>query len=143
MSVSASLTVKSLLLPPRSSQGTRLCTLGEPAADWRADVVTVPVRRGDARSFATLAATVSAVCQLCNDSVHRGTLQKVLGELARLRSAEEALGTHRSLDSAALASRGALAALRRITRESVEIAIIADRVARILAQVLVRPLAGC
>jgi tetratricopeptide (TPR) repeat protein len=140
LSVSASRSVRNLLLPPRSRPEMRLCTFGERVADGNPGVVTLSVRRGDSHSFATLALALSTLCPFSISSTHVRALEDVLAEITRLRMAEEALATQRSLDSAALASRGALAALRRITRESTEIAVITDRAARILAEILVRPL---
>ena len=143
MSLSTTLSAKSLLLPPRSGPETRLCTLGEPETSSRPGAVTLPVPRGDPHSFATLALVIPTLCPLCTNSVQRKALENVLGAVTRVRTTEKVLATHRSLDSAALASRGALAALRRITRESTEIAVITDRAARVLAEILVRPKVQC
>jgi tetratricopeptide (TPR) repeat protein len=140
-----SLSIKDLLLPPRLSSEARLCTFGEPVTIGSVDpgVMTLSVRRGVPSSFATLALILSELCQFSIDASDGRTLTILSAEVERLRAAEQALAAQRTLDGAALASRGALAALRRVTRESAEIAIITDRVARILAQILVRPTVRC
>jgi tetratricopeptide (TPR) repeat protein len=137
----ATLRIEDLLLPPRSASEARLCTFGGPLAAGSADggVVTLPVRRGDPSSFATLAHVLSELCQSSIGSAHRQTIASLSARVERLRSGEQALAAQTTLNGAALASRGALAALRRVTRESAEIAIVIDRVARVLAQVFVRP----
>jgi tetratricopeptide (TPR) repeat protein len=97
------------------------------------------VRRGDPGSFASVRRALSALCESSIGAAHRQVLTGLAAEIERLRLAEHALAVQRTLDGAALASRGALAALRRVTRESAEIAVITDRVARTLANILVRP----
>jgi tetratricopeptide (TPR) repeat protein len=133
--------IEDFLLPPRSGSETRLCTFGEPIAVGSIDpgVITLSVRRGDPSSFATLALLLSELRQLPMSTVDRLGLSKLSAEIDRLRAAEQALAPQQTLDGAALASRGALAALRRVTRESAEIAIITDRAARILTQILALP----
>jgi tetratricopeptide (TPR) repeat protein len=137
----ASLRIEDLLLAPRSAPKARLCTLGGQLAVGSADsgVVTLPVRGGDRSSFATLAQVLSELSQSSLGSAHRQSLASLSARIERLRSGEQALAAQTTLNSAALESRGALAALRRVTRESAEIAIVIDRVARVLAQVLARP----
>jgi tetratricopeptide (TPR) repeat protein len=140
--LSENLTIKDLLLPPRSCSDARVCTVGEPVSVSATDtgVVTLSVRRGDPASFASLVSVCSELCQLSNGSASSQALSVIWAGVEQLRRAEQALAAQPTLDSAALASRGALAALRRVTRESAEVAIITDRAARMLAQILVRPL---
>ena len=137
--------VEDLLLSPRSGAEARLYRFGQLRASNPVDtrIVTLSVRRGDPSSFASLAAALGPIRQLSIRTGHSAALIEVSTQIERLRATERALASHRTLDDAALASRGVLAALRRVTRESAEIAIVIDRLARILARVLVRPQFHC
>jgi tetratricopeptide (TPR) repeat protein len=139
---SVSHTIEELLLPPRSRPEIRLLPDDRDAAADPTDagVRRLPVRRGDASSFATLALILSQLRQdPAGGPAQRQALTDVADEIARVRTAERALGAQRTLDGAAVASRGALAALRRVTRESADIAIVTDRAGRVLARTLGGP----
>ena len=134
------LSITDLLLPPRSAPEARTLTLGESVGgSGDTGVVKLCVQRGDRSSFATLAPLFSQLCPLSSGSANKQALANVLVGIERLREAEQDLAVQTTLDGAALTSRGALAALRRVTRESAEIAIVTDRAARALADILVRP----
>jgi len=136
-----SLSIADFLLPPRSSPESRICHVGPLTVPGPIDPGTVilPVQRGDPSSFASLALMLATIRELPTVSAHFPALTELLARLDRVRSVEHAMAAQHTLDGAALASRGVLAALRRVTRESVEIALITERVARSLAQALVLP----
>jgi tetratricopeptide (TPR) repeat protein len=137
----ANLRIDDLLLPPRSNPGARLSTFGNwlGADSKEHGVITLSVQRGDPGSFSSLN---SILCQLNDfpaDPRYRCDFTNVSASIQNLQAAERALAAEPTLDSAALASKGALAALRRVTRESADIAVTTDRAARLFAEVLVLP----
>lgn len=113
--------------------------IGEPVYCADPETLPLPVQRGDPSSFATLARVLAELPRVPSCAAHAHALTNLSAAIERLRRAEQALAAERTLDGAVLTSRGVLAALRRVTRESVEIAMITDRAARLLARVLVRP----
>jgi len=128
-----------LLLSPRGPRTAR--NLIRPSHDRkraysRREEYVLPVIRDALTSFATLGIIIRDLKHRERTSSGLAALDRVEQSILRVQAEEQELHAQGSLHGAALASKGTLATLRRVTRESAGTAVLIDRAARAIVAAL-------